>query len=97
MPTSAGREWPDIIDAAPPHCVYLLAQLARLCADEWLEAAARLHDRLRDDLVAWSGGRMGSWGWPGTGCRASKWLSWTVGRFRAGRRFRLGRLQPPSG
>lgn len=47
-------EWADVTDGVPPHCVYLVAQLARLCADEWLEAAAQLHERLGDDLTAWT-------------------------------------------
>jgi DNA-binding CsgD family transcriptional regulator len=32
----------SLIDAAPPHCSYLIAQLARRCADEWLDLATHL-------------------------------------------------------
>ena len=42
-------EWAELVDAAPPHCVYLVAQLARICADEWLYVAVQLEERLRED------------------------------------------------
>jgi ParB-like chromosome segregation protein Spo0J len=35
-----------LVDALPPHCSYLIAGLARSCADEWLEAARRLERRV---------------------------------------------------
>jgi len=31
-----------LIDAVPPHCVYIVAQVARICAYEWLEVAEHL-------------------------------------------------------
>ena len=34
-----------LIDPLPAHCSYLIAGLARQCADEWLEAARRLEQR----------------------------------------------------
>jgi ParB-like chromosome segregation protein Spo0J len=34
-----------LIDALPAHCCYLVAGLARKCADEWLEVARRLEQR----------------------------------------------------
>jgi DNA-binding CsgD family transcriptional regulator len=40
-------QWADVLVAAPPHCSYIVAQLARLCADEWLEVAAQLEEELR--------------------------------------------------
>jgi hypothetical protein len=36
----------SLVDALPPHCSYLIAGLARKCADEWLEAARGLEKRL---------------------------------------------------
>ena len=36
----------QVISAAPPHCVYLIAQVARSCAEEWLELAADLESRM---------------------------------------------------
>jgi ParB-like chromosome segregation protein Spo0J len=39
--------WQNMIDAAPSHCVYVVAELARRCADEWLDVARQLDDRLR--------------------------------------------------
>jgi hypothetical protein len=38
----------DFIDAVPPHCAYLVAELARSCAEEWLEFASQLEQRLQD-------------------------------------------------
>jgi ParB-like chromosome segregation protein Spo0J len=35
-----------VIDTVPDHCLYGVAGLARKCADEWLEAARRLEQRL---------------------------------------------------
>jgi ParB-like nuclease domain len=35
-----------LVDAVPEHSVYVVACLARMCADEWLEAARRLENRL---------------------------------------------------
>lgn len=37
----------DLLDRVPPHCAYLVAEVARGCADDWLEFAARLERRLR--------------------------------------------------
>jgi ParB-like chromosome segregation protein Spo0J len=40
----------DVAGAVPPHCSYLVANLARQCADEWLLLAADLEQRV--DRVA---------------------------------------------
>jgi ParB-like chromosome segregation protein Spo0J len=36
-----------LIGAAPPHCAYLVAELARYCASEWQELAAQVEQQLR--------------------------------------------------
>lgn len=40
-------QWSDLMRSAPPHCVYLVAELARGCGNEWLNFAAQLEERLR--------------------------------------------------
>jgi ParB-like chromosome segregation protein Spo0J len=40
--------WQDPIEAAPPHCAYLVAELARSCAEEWLRFARQLEQQLAD-------------------------------------------------
>jgi DNA-binding CsgD family transcriptional regulator len=48
-PRAAGPgDWRGFIDAAPPHCAYLVAELARSCAAEWLDLAKQLEHRLGD-------------------------------------------------
>jgi hypothetical protein len=37
--------WNDLISNIPPHCTYMVADLARSCANEWLEFADRLNER----------------------------------------------------
>jgi hypothetical protein len=44
--TGPGR-WEEIVSAAPPHCVYLVAEMARSCADEWVRMAEHLERRIR--------------------------------------------------
>jgi ParB-like chromosome segregation protein Spo0J len=39
--------WQALVDSVPPHCAYMLAELARCCADEWLEVAAQTEQRVR--------------------------------------------------
>ncbi|MFI5916397.1 helix-turn-helix domain-containing protein [Dactylosporangium sp. NPDC051541] len=34
----------DVIEKVPPHCTYIIANVARACADEWLRLADRLGD-----------------------------------------------------
>jgi ParB-like chromosome segregation protein Spo0J len=41
------EQWEDLVDAVPPHCAYLLADVAASCADEWSAFAAQLRQRLR--------------------------------------------------
>jgi hypothetical protein len=36
----------SLVNAAPEHCSYLVAELARSCAQEWLELARALDDRI---------------------------------------------------
>jgi uncharacterized protein YerC len=38
----------DVIDKVPPHCTYIIANVARSCADEWLRLAERLERRDTD-------------------------------------------------
>jgi hypothetical protein len=43
---SGPGEWQCVINAAPPHCKYLVAELARSCAESWLDLARQLEQRL---------------------------------------------------
>jgi hypothetical protein len=38
----------NLVEAIPPHCVYVIVELVRCCADEWLQAAHTLQQRLDD-------------------------------------------------
>lgn len=40
-------EWRAFVDATPPHCAYIVAGLARACANEWLDFASQLDERVR--------------------------------------------------
>lgn len=40
------EEWGGIVGTIPPHSVYILAGLARRCANEWLEFAKELEQRV---------------------------------------------------
>jgi ParB-like chromosome segregation protein Spo0J len=42
----ANEEWRDVAAAVPTHSVYILATLARRCANEWLEFARQLERRV---------------------------------------------------
>lgn len=42
----AEEEWRELVDAVPPHSVYILAALARRCANEWIEFAQQLERRV---------------------------------------------------
>jgi ParB-like chromosome segregation protein Spo0J len=35
----------DVVDKVPPHCTYIIANVARSCADEWLRLADQLEGR----------------------------------------------------
>lgn len=35
----------DVIDRVPPHCTYIIANVARSCADEWQRLAEQLEER----------------------------------------------------
>ncbi|HET8660213.1 MAG TPA: helix-turn-helix domain-containing protein [Micromonosporaceae bacterium] len=39
------EEWRDVATNVPPHCTYILAEVARACADEWLQIANDLENR----------------------------------------------------
>jgi ParB-like chromosome segregation protein Spo0J len=39
------EEWVDVAQHVPPHCAYILADVARSCADEWLQMADTLEQR----------------------------------------------------
>jgi ParB-like chromosome segregation protein Spo0J len=38
-------EWREVVDNVPPHCTYIMADLARRCAEEWLQVAGELEKR----------------------------------------------------
>jgi ParB-like chromosome segregation protein Spo0J len=38
-------EWRDMVGKVPPHCTYIMADVARRCADEWLQLAGDLEKR----------------------------------------------------
>ena len=40
-----GEEWDGVGGKVPPHCAYILAKVARSCADEWLQIAEDLEER----------------------------------------------------
>jgi len=42
----AEEEWQELVDTVPPHTVYILAALARRCANEWIEFAQQLERRI---------------------------------------------------
>ncbi|MGI5150981.1 ParB/RepB/Spo0J family partition protein [Plantactinospora sp. CA-294935] len=47
-PRVTGPEgWEDIVLTIPPHCTYLVADLARRCADEWLTFAEEMEQQAR--------------------------------------------------
>lgn len=48
-PRSSGPgNWRSYLEAAPPHCAFLIAELARSCAEEWLDFARQLEQRVGD-------------------------------------------------
>lgn len=42
--------WKELADSAPPHCAYLIAELARSCAAEWLTVAKHLEERVSAEV-----------------------------------------------
>lgn len=38
-------EWVGVADKVPPHCTYIIANLARTCAEEWRQLAEDLEER----------------------------------------------------
>lgn len=44
---SGPGRWQHLVEAAPAHCAYLVADLARYCAREWQDVADRLEEHLR--------------------------------------------------
>jgi ParB-like chromosome segregation protein Spo0J len=43
---SGPGRWQALLEAAPPHCAYAIVELARRCADEWLDLAVQVERRL---------------------------------------------------
>jgi ParB-like chromosome segregation protein Spo0J len=43
--TIRAEEWDGVGSMVPPHCAYIIAKLARSCADEWLQIAEDLEQR----------------------------------------------------
>jgi ParB-like chromosome segregation protein Spo0J len=39
--------WEQVVDAIPPHCAYIVAEVARDCADSWAAFADQLQERLQ--------------------------------------------------
>jgi hypothetical protein len=48
--------WEEIVDRIPPHCTYVVAELARSCADDWAAFATQL-EQFRRPAVARSSRR----------------------------------------
>jgi ParB-like chromosome segregation protein Spo0J len=42
------QAWRNVVGAVPPHCAYVVAELAARCADEWSAFAAELKQQLSD-------------------------------------------------
>jgi ParB-like chromosome segregation protein Spo0J len=40
-------DWTGLVDALPPHCTYVVSELARSCAAAWQELAEELEQRVR--------------------------------------------------
>jgi hypothetical protein len=40
------RWWQALLEAVPPQCAYAIVELARRCADEWLDLAIQVERRL---------------------------------------------------
>ncbi|MDW5328859.1 hypothetical protein [Plantactinospora sp. KLBMP9567] len=41
------EDWADLLDAVPPHCAYLIAEMALDCAAAWRELAGALERRIQ--------------------------------------------------
>jgi ParB-like chromosome segregation protein Spo0J len=44
---SGPSSWQELIDLTPPHCAYLVIELAQSCASQWLEFADQLEQQQR--------------------------------------------------
>jgi hypothetical protein len=42
------HDWRGLVDAIPPHCAYIVAELANVCAGEWSEFGDALNRRLNE-------------------------------------------------
>jgi hypothetical protein len=49
-------DWQNTVGKVPPHCTYLIAELARRFAEEWLRFAEDMEARVRDEPVNRSSG-----------------------------------------
>jgi ParB-like chromosome segregation protein Spo0J len=43
--TGSTTNWPNVLDAIPPHCAVLVGRIARECGNAWLELAVQLERR----------------------------------------------------
>lgn len=48
---SGPGESQDFLEATPPHCAYLVVELARRCAADWQEFADQLEQRIQENLA----------------------------------------------
>lgn len=44
--TIKAESWEKIVDSVPPHCSDIVAQLARECAETWMEVATRIESQI---------------------------------------------------
>lgn len=87
--SSSPGELDVLADMVPPHCVYLIAELARRCANEWLEASCRLQQRVDGMQLEGKLGRPCA----GDGTNGASSCSMT-GRSRSQRRLTAGWEEP---
>jgi hypothetical protein len=63
------EDWADLLDAVPPHCAYLIAEMALDCAAAWRELAGALERRIQATGEVDPGGAGGA---PETTVRAGR-------------------------
>ncbi|MEO3927650.1 hypothetical protein ABGB07_27830 [Micromonosporaceae bacterium B7E4] len=54
------EDWADLLDAVPPHCAYLIAEMALDCAAAWRELAGALERRIQTTGEVGPGGAGGA-------------------------------------
>jgi ParB-like chromosome segregation protein Spo0J len=73
------KEWPEVIEALPPHCAGIVMQLAREYGQMWLDVARELNDRARIS---------NPWDTPGARkLTPAGWPARLAGRWRVSRTF----------